>query len=53
MSQLTAEGLEEYALGLALKGVGPRSINHDMDAVKRSYTVYSCGGFNTPPFRAL
>lgn len=40
MSQLTACGLEDHAITLALKGVGPRSINHGMDAVKRPYTLY-------------
>jgi integrase len=40
MSQLTAEGMEEFADSLAVKGVGARSINHGMDAVKRPYAVY-------------
>ncbi|MDR0473613.1 MAG: hypothetical protein LBH43_08090, partial [Treponema sp.] len=40
MSQLTAGDMEDYAIALALKGVGPRSINHGMDAVKRPYTLY-------------
>ena len=40
MSELSASGLEDHALALAVKGLGPRSINHGMDAVKRPYAVY-------------
>lgn len=40
MSELTAEGLEEFADSLAESGVNPRSINLGLDAVKRPYSVF-------------
>lgn len=40
MSELTAEGLEEFADSLAESGVNPRSINLGLDAVKRPYAVF-------------
>jgi integrase len=40
MSELSACELEDHAISLAHKGVGPRSINHGLDAVKKPYSFY-------------
>ena len=40
LADLTAEGLEEYADGLAEKGINPRTINLGIEAIRRPYTVF-------------
>jgi integrase len=40
LADLTAESLEEYADGLAGKGINPRTINLGIEAIRRPYSVF-------------